>query len=657
MSPNTWRIMLVLGAGLALGAGAQSAAGSQRADFQNEVYPTAGYTGTSDVTITVQDERQQGQEDSNYHSQTELFAGGFPVRQSSLMHFRVDGGQVPAGSIITGANLELFVTKESWTGFSVYEVLRPWDQGEATYLGPMSNQRWAVPGAAGEGVDRSATPFARFDHLDAGYSLIGVTDAGVDLVRRWFAGTEPNNGLIVQDYDSWDQMSWSSSDNTAQPPYLAVHFAGTSARIAATDDTMIGYQPDSLDGWGLGFSGRPNTLTSSLVRWDVSAIPPGVKITNAGMVFTVSRLAADAGAAPVGVYPALLPWTEQATWLTYDGTTPWFQSGAQAAGLDYYGTKTASFPTTCTVPQSLCPVTSLELQAVVQKWVDDPAANHGLFLQNYANDDDLQLMDSEWPVAGQRPKLSVIFSWDAGAPLGLYPAYAEVYPGERVPMKAFGGAGAYEFSVSGLSGATIDAGGNYTAGLFAGQDVVRVVDQGGAGASAYATILVLTNASNVDGGSPIDISFPSPSPPVKPLRSFAVTAAISSRTVSPVSGLVLEVSGEALNVDGATLVGGGRLTGTVDAGFLLPVLDTGATLQVAITGAMRAVPTDNPSVTAAVRSGPVVVAKATTPVPLDAPPSISTGCSCGPTSGGMGVVLLAGILQMVARRRASKPDR
>ncbi|HYV46070.1 MAG TPA: DNRLRE domain-containing protein [Myxococcaceae bacterium] len=656
MSPNTPRLLFVLAAALAFPAGAQTA-GSLRADFQNGAYPASGYSGTTDVTITVQKEND-GDENGNYHSNTEVAAGGFPARQSTLMRFALDGGQVPAGVTITAAELELYVTDESWTGFSVYEVLRPWDGKEATFLNATSNQAWDVPGAAGVGVDRSAVPFSTFGHLDGGYALAPLTDAGVDLVRRWFNGGAPNNGVIVQDYDSWDKMAWASSDDTTRPlpPNLVVHYGVSSfAQVPVTDDTTIAYQPKgNFDGWGLGCSGHDGGSTSSLIRWDVSAIPPGVKVTNAGILFTVDRLPAKADAGPVSIYPALVPWTEQANWQTYDGTNSWAVPGAQGLDTDH-AAKVGAFPPTCTAANSICAVTPTGLIGVVQKWVDDPSTNHGLSLQNYVNDDDLQLIDSEAPVPGIRPKLTVQFSWDAGSPLKVYPAYAEVNPTERVSMKALGGTSPYRYSVSGISGgANIDDAGVYTAGLFAGQDQVHVVDEGGA--EAFATILVVAN-STADGGSPITISFPNPSPPVAPQRNFAVTALISSRAASPVSGLVLDIGVEALNLDTATLVGSGRLTGNSDAGFLLPVLETGASFQVSISGVMNAVPQDNPSVTAAVRSGPLVLAKATTPVPLGVPPAIGTGCSCGPTSGGMGAVLLAGILQTMARRRASRRGR
>jgi hypothetical protein len=642
VSSNTSRVILVLGAALALQAGAQSI----RADFQNEVYPTAGYRGTSDIMITMQDD-PDGDENANYHSRTYLAADGFCARQSSLMRFAVDPAKLPSGASIIGANLNVFVTNETFSGFSIYEVLRPWDQSKATFLEPKDGQSWAVPGADGEGVDRGSTPLSTWVHLDAGYDVIGVTDAGVDLVRRWFNGTTPNNGVIVQDYNSWDKMIWGSSEST-QPPFLVLSLSDdTTAQVPVTEDTMIAYQPTSWDGWGLGFSGRPTLLTASLVRWDLRAIPPGVQIGSAGMTFTVNKLAAKSSAIPFDVYPALVPWTETATWLTYDGKTPWAVAGAQGLDLDH-GPRVGSFPSTCSTPQSVCAVTFPGLAALVQQWVDDPANNQGVLMQNYVNMDDLQLMDSEWPVPGLRPKLTVAFTWDAGRPPGLYPAYAEVYPNERVQMKAFGGAGAYQYSVSGISGSTIDQAGLYTAGTFAGQDQVRVVDQGGGGVSAFATIVVLTNATP-DAGTPITITFPDPPAPVPPQKTFAVVADITSRTTSTARQLGLDVSGQALTLEGASLVGGGPLAGDVDAGFLLPVLDTGATLQVSITGTMRAVPSDSPSMTATVRSGPVVVASATTPVPLDAPPAISTGCGCGSTTGGMGVVVLAGILQIISR--------
>jgi len=648
MSSNT-RFILVLGAALASSAGAQ---GSLRVDFQNEAYPTAGYTGTTDITITAQDESSDGKADTNYHSQPSLAADGFPLRQSSLMHFSMDGGSLPVPTSLTGAGLKMFVSRGTETGFSVYEVLRPWDQGEATYLEASANQPWAVPGAAGAGADRGAVPIATFGRVDAGsYVEIPFTDAGVDLVRRWMTGASPNNGLIVQDSDSWDKLVWDSADG-ALPPSIVLHVSTSVTKVPVTDDTTIGYQPDpatgNWDGWGLGFTGYDPDYTASFVRWDVRAIPRGATVASANLVFTIDKLPAQNFASPVDVYQALKPWTERANWTTYDGTNPWVLPGAKGSGTDY-GQMLGSFPNTCDIPFRPCPFASSLLAALVQQWVNDPANNQGLFIQNYANLDDLQLMDSEWRVPGQRPKLSVVFSWDAGQPPQLFPAYAEVVPGESVPMKTIGGIAPYTYTVTGASGASIDDAGVYVAGLYAGQDQVRSVDQ--AGAQALATVVVVNDSSTVDGGSPIVISFPNPSPPVPPQRNFSVIAAISSRAASPVSGLMLDVSGQALILDVPTLAGSGRLTGTLDAGFLLPVLDTGAGMQVLITGVMNALPRDNPSVTASVRSGPLVVSTATAPVPLGDLPPLSTGCNCGPSTGGMGVVLLAGILQTMARRR------
>src|SRR5262249_50788318 len=145
-----------------------------------------------------------------------------------------------------------------------------------------------------------------------------------------------NYGLILQDYDSWDKVVVASAD-TANPPRLKVFYSTVAGAffetIDASEDTMITYQPPNYEGWGLGFSGRPDGSTASLIRWDLRAIPRDGQVIYAGMDVTVNRLpSSDAGKPPFLMYPALVPWTEKANWSNYDGVTPWSAPGAYGAG-------------------------------------------------------------------------------------------------------------------------------------------------------------------------------------------------------------------------------------------------------------------------------------------------------------------------------------
>ncbi|HEY8206668.1 MAG TPA: DNRLRE domain-containing protein, partial [Myxococcaceae bacterium] len=283
MSANPWRAAVILGAALALPAAAQPV--PLRVELQNGQSPYARYDGATDITITVQDDPDKDP-NQNYASRPDLASDGFSARNASLMRFPMDGGAIPAGAIIQGAELQLFVRNETFTGSSAYEVLRPWGEGEATYLRPMAGQTWAGEGASEVGVDRGAAPFISFRQLDAGfYNTLAVSDAGVDLVRRWYSGASPNYGLILQDYDSWDKVAVESSETSNPPKLKVIYLTGTSttfAMVPASEDTMITYQPPNYEGWGLGFSGRAGGSTSSLFRWDLRAIPPDALVIDAG---------------------------------------------------------------------------------------------------------------------------------------------------------------------------------------------------------------------------------------------------------------------------------------------------------------------------------------------------------------------------------------
>ena len=135
---------MILGTALALPAAAQPTA--IQAELQNGAFPYTRYEGATDITITVQDDADKDP-NQNYASGQGLAADGFSARQASLMRFPMDGGAIPPGATIQGAELQLFIKNETYTGSAAYEMLRPWSEGEATYLRPAAGQTWA--GASG----------------------------------------------------------------------------------------------------------------------------------------------------------------------------------------------------------------------------------------------------------------------------------------------------------------------------------------------------------------------------------------------------------------------------------------------------------------------------------------------------------------------------
>jgi len=73
--------------------------------------------------------------------------------------------------------------------------------------------------------------------------------------------------------------------------------------------------------------------------------------------------------------------------------------------------------------------------AAVQAWIDDPAANRGLIIQDYANSNGVDFSSSEASAAAQRPKLVVTFRPGGGGGGGAdFAALQALAPDNQPPL-------------------------------------------------------------------------------------------------------------------------------------------------------------------------------------------------------------------------------
>ena len=202
-------------------------------------------------------------------------------------------------------------------------------------------------------------------------------------------------------------------------------YAGTADTVLsqAAPTTNYGADPAGLvDGDDPVGSG--NDL-SSLLRWDVSAIPPGSTVQSAVIVLNVTN--ASAGAYPL--YGLTRTWAEaEATWSQARVGDPWAAAGATGAadrGATVLGLLSAG--ATGPIQITLNPAGV----AAVQSWVNSPAANFGLIVADPAITDGADWSASEAAPATSRPALTINYIPPLASPTPT--ATASVQPPTATP--------------------------------------------------------------------------------------------------------------------------------------------------------------------------------------------------------------------------------
>ncbi len=138
-----------------------------------------------------------------------------------------------------------------------------------------------------------------------------------------------------------------------------------------------------------------------LLRWDLTAIAAGATVETATIVLEVSDISNET----YEVLEVLRPWVEsEATWRDFASGQPWEVEGAAGAldrGAAPLGSLFASQVGPVAIPLNPAGI------AVVQRWCDDPATNHGLLLLGPNNVDGIDADSRESATARRRPALEL----------------------------------------------------------------------------------------------------------------------------------------------------------------------------------------------------------------------------------------------------------
>jgi len=200
--------------------------------------------------------------------------------------------------------------------------------------------------------------------------------------------------------------------HAAASSYTVILQQGHEGYSGAVDTYLNGWYPDKTYHGANPLVVRSDNQAEPLLRFDLSPIPSYAAITSARLELYASG---RGGTSPfsLAVYRVLRPWVaSEATWNQTSAGVPWGLPGANEIGVDRAGIETQVIAL-----GDVGQWYSLDVTALAQSWLADPAANYGMILRG----DSPQSMEyrfnsaEHWEV-GYRPRLVVTYTYTGPTP-------------------------------------------------------------------------------------------------------------------------------------------------------------------------------------------------------------------------------------------------
>lgn len=197
------------------------------------------------------------------------------------------------------------------------------------------------------------------------------------------------------------------------------------ATYAGTRDTTLdSVFPTTVEGASTLVDFDSIAPSNGLLLWDVSAIPPGSTVTAATIELLLVTRARTPASMTYELRSLEVSWAEaQATWQQRLAGTPWGTPGA-TGDTDHGADIVASGAVPASTGPWAIPLADAGV-ALVQRWVDSPSTNFGIWASGPAID--VEVASREATTASQRPRLVVDFvaaaadaGTDAGADAGMH---------------------------------------------------------------------------------------------------------------------------------------------------------------------------------------------------------------------------------------------
>jgi hypothetical protein len=275
---------------------------------------------------------------------------------------------------------------------------------------------------------------------------------------------------------------------------------GTNGYSGAKDFSINTQYADSNGGNGVRWTGDPELgcynitgtgayMARYLLEFGNLTIPTGSHVVSATLTLTADYWNNGPGNV-TGFYlkNAWNPASSRMGWLHRDTSLDWVGPGASAAGVDTVAGKSFQLPALRAVGNQTLNI-ALD-PAVVQTWIDNPAANQGFMLVNNNNDDVLNLVSTTGSQKN-RPKLTIVVAGGGtGVSVSISPGSATVQTGQTKQFTATVTGSSNTAVTWTATGGAVSNAGLFTAGQTAGNFTVIATSQADTTKSATAQVTV-----------------------------------------------------------------------------------------------------------------------------------------------------------------------
>ena len=183
-----------------------------QASFQQGVFPLPSYVGAIDTKL------QSDDAEANFGDDESLFVDGSPF-YSTVM--RWDLTAIAPGIEVVAAQMTVDVVNPTSDSYEIHPVLRPWDEGNATWTMATSGAPWATAGAefSVDALDAASVAAGLGESMGTltggvnGPASVVFTEAGRQWLARWINEPASNHGFVIQNFaDAQDGLDFRSSE-------------------------------------------------------------------------------------------------------------------------------------------------------------------------------------------------------------------------------------------------------------------------------------------------------------------------------------------------------------------------------------------------------------------------------------------------------------